>query len=253
MNKKGQGIQFNWIFVAIVGIIILLFFLGFLGEYIGLQGTKENAEIARGFSNSILGAKSTEQYKNFSVSKNFEIAYDCEDLIINGDQRFNIPYTLVMDNITSNNYIIWVKEYRKGFLVDRVVFISDADTKYYFGDASYLDELPPIVKTVNSVSDADVSVVGNVVSKGGREFYVDTSESFYVFAGAFSNENNLGCVREKLDERYDLLSDVYFYKIQQLTGNCDYGSLREAILFKDSNSMESVNSNLDSFGCEVVF
>jgi hypothetical protein len=253
MNKKGQGIQFNWIFVAIVGIIILLFFLGFLVKYIDLQDSKENAEIARGFANSIFGAKSTEQYKNFSVSKSFNVGYDCEDLIVNGDQRFNIPYTLVMDNITSNNFIIWVKEYRKGFLVDRVVFISDADTEYYFGDASYLDELPPIIKIASSSSDADVSVVGNTVSKNGRDFVVGSSESFYVFAGAFSNKNNLECLREKLDERYNLLSDVYFYKIQQVTGNCDYNSLRDAIILKDVNSMEGVNDNLDGFGCEVVY
>ncbi len=253
MNRNGQGIQFNWIFVAIVGIIILLFFLGFLVKYIDLQESKENAEIARGFANSILGAKSTEQYKNFSVSKRFNVDYDCKDLIVNGDQRFEVPYTLVMDNTTSNDLIVWVKEYRKGFLVDRVVFISNADTKYYFSDASYLDELPPIVKIASSISDADVSVVGTTISKNGRDFVVDSSESFYVFAGAFSNENNLECLREKLDERYDLLSDVYFYKIQQLTGNCDYGSLRDAIMSKNINSMENVNDNLDGFGCEVVY
>ena len=125
--------------------------------------------------------------------------------------------------------------------------------KYYFSDASYLDELPPIVKIASSISDADVSVVGTTISKNGRDFVVDSSESFYVFAGAFSNENNLECLREKLDERYDLLSDVYFYKIQQLTGNCDYGSLRDAIMSKNINSMENVNDNLDGFGCEVVY
>ena len=107
MFKRGQAQQFNWIFIAVVGIIILLFFLGFLMKYIDLQDSKRNAEIARSFANSILTVKGTTQYKNFSVSQPFGVDYDCESLIINKDQKFRIPYSLLMDSFETNRLVFW--------------------------------------------------------------------------------------------------------------------------------------------------
>ena len=47
MNKRGQGIQFNWIFVVIAGVIFLAFFAFFGARYYDLEQSKENAKFLR--------------------------------------------------------------------------------------------------------------------------------------------------------------------------------------------------------------
>ncbi len=277
MSKRGQAQQFNWIFIAVVGIIILLFFLGFLVKYIDLQDSKKNAEIARSFANSILTVKGTTQYKNFSVSQPFGVDYDCENLIINKDQKFRIPHSLLMDSFDTNRLVFWAEEYKKGFLVDRAVFISDADLEYFFEDSNYLIGLPPNVKIASSVQSADVVVSGsNVDYPNKKDIFIDASagvigfvdegetfylgsdfDDFFVYAAAFSNSKTFNCTKEKLDGNYNRLRELYSYKIEQISmgqvGLCNYNSIRDAIVAGDINQMINLNNNLANLNCEVVF
>jgi len=271
MFKRGQAQQFNWIFVVVVGAIILLFFLGFLMKYIDLQESKQNAEIARSFSNSILSSRGTEQYKNFSVSKPFQVDYDCENLIINKDQKFRIPYVLVTEGFYDNNLIFWVEEYNKGFLVDRVVFITEADKKYYFED-KYLVNLPPAVQVSNSIQDADVVVSSSPINQEGKKnIYVDEinkkitfvdeniefdlDSEFFVYVAAFSNPDVFSCTKDKLDSKFDRLRELYQYKIQQISigQSCSYSSISQALDFGDVENIIEMNNGLANLGCEVVF
>jgi hypothetical protein len=277
MFKRGQAQQFNWIFIAVVGIIILLFFLGFLVKYIDLQDSKKNAEIARSFSNSILSVKGTTQYKNFSVSQPFEVDYDCENLIINKDQKFRMSHSLLIDNFNTNKLVFWVEEYKKGFLIDRAVFISDADLAYYFEDSNYLVGLPPNVKIANSVQSADIIIGSSGVDypnkkdifidpSAGIIKFVDEGETFYlgsdfgdffVYAAAFSNAKIFNCTKEKLDGNFDRLKELYGYKIEQISlgqvGICNYNLIRNAVSVGDIDQMIELNNNLANLNCEVVF
>jgi hypothetical protein len=270
--KRGQAQQFNWIFIMIVGIIILLFFLGFLVKYLDLQESKENAEIARGFSNSILSMKGTEQYKNSSFDFPFGVIYDCENIIVNEEMRFKMPYTISMDEFNSDELVYWVKEYRKGFLVDRVVFISDKKTKYYF-DESFVDGIPPKVKNLlltSSLQEADVIVSSSLTGEGkknvlvqsgnidinGTSFSYDGSD-FFVYAAAFSSPEVFECTQRKLSERFNELKEIYRLRIQQISMYqnvfCNYNSISNAIASGDVNGMVSLNNELANLDCEVVF
>jgi len=272
MYKRGQAQQFNWIFVTVVGIIILLFFLGFLVKYIDLQDSKKNAEIASYFSNSILSMKGISQYKNFSVSQPFGVDYDCENLIVNEDQKFRVPTTLVMNKFNTNSLVFWTAEYKKGFLVDRVVFVSDSNLKYYFESEDYLEELPPNIKTTEFIDNADVVVSSsNVDHLGKKDIYVNGDsitfveegktftfdDEFYVYVAAFSNSRIFECTKNKLDENFERLKQVYLYKIDQVSmhqgGFCNYNNIRNSISEGNVESMNQMNNNLANLNCEVVF
>jgi len=269
MNKRGQGIQFNWIFIVIVSAIILLFFAGFVVKYIDLQESKDSAQIARSFANSILSVKGVEQYKDFTVNTPFKLDYDCERIIINDDQKFFIPHSLATTGFDSNELVIWVEDYKKGFLVDRVVFITDKKTKYYF-DSAYSGNVPPFIESV-SLSEADVAVgVSNNVDgrrdisiSGGYITFLDEGVSFpydddfFVYLAAFSDANIFNCTKEKLDSKFSSLQEVYDLKIQQIsTGSpfyCNYNSIQSAISSGNSVSMIEANNQLANLACEVVF
>lgn len=277
MNKRGQGVQFNWIFVVIAGIFILMFFLGFLVKYMDLQDSKQNAQFGWDFKNHILGLKSTEQYSNFSAPR-FKINYDCENLIINDDQDFSMPYAIFMEEIDSGEILFWVEEYYKGFLVDRAVFISDAKKKYYF-DEEYKVNLPPNIDLVSSPTSADVvvsSIPANVVDRSDRkEIYVDYEgrkitfvddsetflfdDDFFIYGAAFSDAEIFECTQEDLLERFDILRSLYSSKISYLatsqSPSCTplYTSLRAALSASLTADIRDANNNLINYGCEVVF
>lgn len=253
-----------------------MFFLGFLVKYMDIQDSKQNAQYGWDFKNHILGLKSTEQYSNFSAPR-FKINYDCENIIINGDQGFSMPYSIFMEEIDSGEILFWVEEYHKGFLVDRVVFISDASKKYYF-DEEYRSNIPPNIRLVSSASNADVVVSSDplkvvderdrkeiFVNNGMIEF-VDDGErflydnDFFIYGAAFSNSEIFKCTQDDLEERFDILSELYISKISYLSSSqsasCTplYNTLRNALTFSlTAAEIKSSNDNLINYGCEVVF
>jgi hypothetical protein len=277
MKKRGQGVQFNWIFVVIAGIFVLLFVLGFLVKYIDLQDSKQNAQTAWDFKNHILGIKSTEQYSNFSIPRS-KIDYDCENIVINDDISFEMPYTVFTEGFDSGNILFWVEDYYQGFLVDRVVFISDARKKYYF-DESYRANIPPNIKLVSNHIDADIIVSSNpsFVSNhpDKKEIFVDNvngiikfindniyfpyEDDFFIYAAAFSNSTTFKCGKDSLDERSNLISDLYISKISYLSvyqgAGCNplYNQLRNTLISGNSIEIKEANNNLVNYNCEVVF
>ena len=277
MRKRGQGVQFNWIFIVIVGVILLLFFLGFLVKYIDLQDSKQNAQISFDFKNHILGIKSTEQYSNFSVPK-FKVNYDCNEVTVNDDQTFKMPFSIFTESFHSADILFWVEDYHKGFLVDRVVFITDANKKYYFDDV-YRSNIPPHIDLVNSPSSADVVVSSNpnfvsddpdkkeifidilnsniIFVDDGEEFFYD--DEFFIYAAAFSNSVTFECTKENLDERSNLLSSLYMSKLSYVSSfegsTCSphYTNLKNALIARDADQIKSLNNNLVNYNCEVIF
>ena len=61
MEKKGQGDQFNWIFIIIAGAVILGFFTMFIFRYIELEEKKQDIETVKFFSVGIISASSKVQ------------------------------------------------------------------------------------------------------------------------------------------------------------------------------------------------
>src|SRR3989338_7107885 len=58
MNKKGEGEQFNWIFVIVAGAIILGFFIMFTFKYIELQEKRQDVDTVRFLGGKVLSASS---------------------------------------------------------------------------------------------------------------------------------------------------------------------------------------------------
>jgi hypothetical protein len=151
---------------------------------------------------------------------------------------------------------MWVEEYKKGFLVDRVVFITDANKKYYF-DSNYRGNLPPYINLVNNPNDADVVVSSSYNIHGKKNVNPTGMEDFFVYAAAFSDSNVFNCTKGKLEDGFDRLRKIYVLKIQQISsgqgGLCNYNLLKNALESGDAEQIVSANKNLANFGCEVVF
>ena len=145
-QKKGQGMQFNWIFIVVSGAIILVFFSAFGIRYAELQKSKENAQIARSIDNIINGLKGQEQYKTIDISNSFNFKFKCDSFSINNDyqQKLNSKIIFANSNIKVNKLYAWTKEFRKAYKVDNLIYLIDANRQYFFikdGNEDYVNEL----------------------------------------------------------------------------------------------------------------
>lgn len=134
-NKKGQGIQFNWIYVVLAGAIILGFFSWFIVRYIDLQNTKLDAKVARNIDSNLLALKSASQFKPvIDLGDSFDFDFFCDSVTVNSKytQKINDKIIFSSGHITkTRNLYVWTYGLDAGFFVDNLLYIIDPKQKYY--------------------------------------------------------------------------------------------------------------------------
>jgi len=282
MEKKGQAIQFNWMFVFIAGAFILLFFVGFSVNYFQLGEQKINAEISRGLDQIFSGSKSTSQYKNFTLdSKKFNIDFNCPLIIVNEDSKLEVDYPLFgSDSNQIDKLIVWSREFISPFRVDNIVYVANPRDKIYSDDFIFKSGFPETLSFATNLNDADIAIFFNscpsfsgkkiCVNSGNINF--DTGETYpyyddsLVYAAALSDYDNFKCSVDKLNEKWSNLFKIYSRKLDYLTG-CS--NIREdlqvkfnqaSLLVNQSHGLGgleedliNLNRNLMTMGCEVAF
>ncbi|MBU2634489.1 MAG: hypothetical protein KJ674_04560, partial [Nanoarchaeota archaeon] len=121
-------VQFNWIFVIIVGALILLFFVGFTIKYKDLQEQKQEIILLNNFDDAL---KSLER-SSFTTSTNLnlikEVKVSCdENVFINTQETSNLLFS---DEKLKNKILIWYQPYELPFFITNFYYLID-DKKYY--------------------------------------------------------------------------------------------------------------------------
>jgi hypothetical protein len=185
--KKAQAMQFNWIFVIVAGAIILVFFLGFGVQYVGLQKTRENVEASKGIDQLINGLKGQEQFKSIEFNNDFTFEFKCDSFVINKDPK-SIQYLdgkIIFTQNTSNINTVyaWTKEFKKVYRIDNLVYLVDSRRHFYFiidGNNEYVDhlysEVPSTFDNIQEVTYEDVST-GSMIKGINNEFIFFSSPS----------------------------------------------------------------------------
>lgn len=261
-QKRGQGVQFNWIFVLIAGVILLVFFLAFGSRFVDLMNKKEATKIEMSISTIVDSVKAQEQYTTFTIEKDFDVKYDCEYLSIGEATGIPMKDILFMRDGRVKNTVFWSQSFDNPYQIANLVYFVDADKGYYIADSDLRSLIPEDYIKLVSKSNADVvSGVGgdveirenSVVYPGEQPISLEGINSDAVKLGAiFSSYDVFLCSVEKLKERQEIIDRIYLSKIDFL-GGCDYSGLRNAILSRDVENIEQINRNLDNLGCGVVF
>lgn len=135
MFKKGQGIQFNWIFVLVAGILILSLFISFGMKYIGFSEQRDNAKISILINNQLDPLSTSSLYTELDPQGMdfINVNFYCEDFSVN-DYKVSMRDKLIFapDNITSDKLLIWIDEWKMPYKVSNFIFISSSKMKYYF-------------------------------------------------------------------------------------------------------------------------
>lgn len=275
MNKRGQGIQFNWIFVMISGALFLIFFAFFGVKYVELEQSKESAKVVRALDSAISGSKSLSQYKIFGEElPDFNIYYDCENLFVNDDQWIELNNIIFVEERLKNPISLWSKEYKKPYLIDNVVFMWDPDLRFYFDseiNTDFIEGLPDEIKITNNENNADVLVYfgsansnlnkkviafnGNLISfVNENKNFEYNGDNIFVYGAMFSDYTVFECSKKYLDERRETMKEIYIKKTELFGNKCiEYNKISEALRKDDSEDLEILNEALYNHNCEVIF
>lgn len=140
-SKKGQiSIQFNWIFVLIVGVIIFGFFLTTINTTSQTSQTKVTVSIAKSFQTIFTSsAQKDATVKTFNIPPGM-LSFTCSDSAGFYDYRFNdyvvdqIKYDLIVGpkELTGNQLFTYTEKWSLGFDVGNFLYATNEDTAYVF-------------------------------------------------------------------------------------------------------------------------
>ena len=178
-SKKGQGVQFNWIYVVVAGAIILGFFSWFIVRYIDLQNTKLDAKVARNIDSNFLAIKGASQFKPvLDLGENFDFDFGCDSLTVNSKYTQKINDKIIFSNkeITNTRKInVWTYGFETGFFVDNFIYVIDPRQKYHlvygankdFAQGIY-DKMPQTLLGQVTISDYN----GAVLNPSGKNRFI---------------------------------------------------------------------------------
>jgi len=157
MEKKAQlQLTFNWIYILIAGVVILLFFVGIIlkGQTVAEQSLEQ--DIVRIVESILIGAGVSENTKNFidvSGLTDYILEFKCEDdfasLGIKGGAFKEIPIEPVFAplELRTSGLILWSVPYELPFKVIDLLMATSVNTKYFVvGDGEFKEELEKAVK-----------------------------------------------------------------------------------------------------------
>ena len=151
--KQGEGIVFNWIFIAVVGVLFLLLFIGFAFKYQEVQKEKNNFETATSVDTALEGLQGGNLYAPLTYPEKISVHATCDTFSVNSYQIPLHDKIIFTRSLQSKHFNVWVKDFTFPYKVSALYLLAD-DTPYYLVGNHSL-EIPPLFH-VQEISLDDV-------------------------------------------------------------------------------------------------
>jgi len=263
MFKKGQGIQFNWIFVLVAGILILSLFISFGVKYIGFSEQRNNAKLSILINNQLDPLSTSLLYTELDPQGmdlvNFK--FDCENFAVN-DYKVSIRDKLVFapDNITADKLLIWIDDWKMPYRVSNFIFISSPTIKYYFVgnkelSKKLIDYMPKVHGSdrpffnVEAIEIIDYNKINQEISLGRLK-----EVKFVLFTGKIIDSEKIN-TKVKIvninpdDEEFGRVESGYYIGRSLLLGAIFSDSNYECVLGRVMNQLVQVT---EIYGTKVI-
>lgn len=136
MNKKAAiEIQFNWIFVLIVGATILVFFAGIITKQKELSSTRVATVVLNDLDAITVGAKVTKGTVQIIRTPDLEIKLDCADCacafyIGAGSKPYNDKIMFTPDLIKGRDVLAWTLDWGVPYRITNLLYLTSPYLRY---------------------------------------------------------------------------------------------------------------------------
>src|SRR3989338_5052527 len=127
MQKRGQGVEYNWIFVLVAGVFILAFFIMFVFKYVELQEKKLSAQAGELYLDDDM----------FDLGLIVKIDMRCDEeeayYLVNDyyDHKFGDIILFSDRNYQTRSFDAWINEWNEGFFITNFVYLADPNKVFY--------------------------------------------------------------------------------------------------------------------------
>ncbi|MBI2672058.1 hypothetical protein HYX16_03940 [Candidatus Woesearchaeota archaeon] len=289
MDKKGVEITFNWIFVAVAGAILLMFFIYFAWKQIDLFNTLGINEVVLGVDNEINAfSVSGSSNKIVQIPSGVSFKFSCGEVLYKNAKKDTLRL-IYGDNVLRDNYVLWTRSWNFPFFIDNLYYTSKDNKNFYvIGNNNFLFNIPgKFKKSEQAPNEAEKSsVIVDFTNSGFEKRFPETKvlavdkannivtfypenkkEEFYgeemLYGAMFTNFDDYKCLKEKSLARISIIADLYKKKAELLKSGSkcsfNYDKLKEALdLFKENpirykDVLTEQDETIKRNGCPGVF
>ncbi len=133
IKKKKRGaieVQFNWIFILIIGAIILLFFFGIVKTQKKTSETKISATVRRDIKTILTGAGVSTGTSSLVEIPKTKIEYDCEGYSIEKTAPIKPLVSFSPDYMYDIKLMLWALDWNIGYRVTNFLYITSPNIRY---------------------------------------------------------------------------------------------------------------------------
>jgi hypothetical protein len=176
-GKKAEAdTQLNWIFILIVGAIILTFFTFIVIKQRGASEAKFAGKVSQQINTILVGAKAASGTVQEITTPDVSIRFTCNDYYIGvASQRLGNKVVFSPEYIEGSKIITWTLDWDTPFRVTSFLYITTPDIRYVFvsedieGEAvrRVIEALPEqLNKEIISIADYEA---GNLQDEGDKK------------------------------------------------------------------------------------
>lgn len=136
-GKKGDiDVQFNWIFVMIVGGLILLFFFQVVMKQKAISAQKMTVKLMSDLESIATGAKAVKGTAQAIPMPNLDLVFECGDAcdcgygVGNPGAPFGDMIIFSPDHIIGQNLIAWTLDWKMPFSATNLLFFTGTQVRY---------------------------------------------------------------------------------------------------------------------------
>ena len=161
LKKKAQvQITFNWIYVLVAGMVILLFFVSIVVKQKAVAEERLSSDLLDIMESIFTGAAVSESTQNFidtSGLKDYTFYFSCEDFVteygIKGSSAIKqdtITPIFSPSEINTEKLILWSLPYKLPYKITDLLIATSVNSKYFvFGDFDFSNKFLNVTKGFN--------------------------------------------------------------------------------------------------------
>jgi hypothetical protein len=136
MNRRAAiEIQFNWIFVLLVGATILIFFAGIITKQKELSSTRVSTVVLNDLETITVGAKVTKGTVQIIRTPDIEIKFDCKDCscafyIGSGSKPYGDKLMFTPSSIKGRNVLTWTLDWGVPYRITNLLYLTSPYLRY---------------------------------------------------------------------------------------------------------------------------
>ncbi|MFQ5475145.1 MAG: hypothetical protein ACE5DM_04880 [Candidatus Nanoarchaeia archaeon] len=132
-HKRAQTpeTQFNWIFILIVGALIIAFFTVIVMKQKGASETKVSGKLTRQLNTILVGARVSSGTVQEIPTPKFAVRFACNDYYIGDvEQRLGNRIVFAPEHLEGKTLLTWTLDWNTPFKVTTFLYITNPKTRY---------------------------------------------------------------------------------------------------------------------------